>query len=173
MNMKVLYLFLLFLFLMSCPEATPPDTPDTPDNPDSSMFPYICTNGVEATGTFEIENTEKCSTCDSGYTLVDNLCKDLSVSLSVCTFNIQNLGVSKIGRPAVVKALAGSAQECDLLFIQELSQTPPAGSTEGSVIRDYLSAVNSESTDTYSINVSPVSGTGGSAEQYAVFLSFL
>ena len=139
------------------------------DNTDDIMYPYICTNGVEATGTFEIENTQKCSTCDSGYTLVDNLCKDLSVSLSVCTFNIQNLGVSKIGRPAVVKALAESIQECDLLFIQELSQTPPTGSTEGSVIRDYLSAINSESNDTYSMSVSPVSGTGGSAEQYAVF----
>ena len=46
-------------------------------------YDYICDNGVKATGTTTTQDTQKCSSCSSGFALDNEMCVKLTVSLSL------------------------------------------------------------------------------------------
>jgi len=84
------------------------------------------------------------------------------------TFNIQNYGVSKASRPAVLDSLARILSRYDLVAIQELSQMPRGSDTCGphteSAICDLLYRTNAVSDRSFALAVSPRIGD----EQYVL-----
>jgi len=87
----------------------------------------------------------------------------------LATFNIQNFGVTKAGRSAVLQALAEIVARYDIVAIQELSQMPGAsgvcGENTASAICDLLEQAKLVSSRPFSVVVSP---RGDVDEQYAV-----
>ncbi|CAK9032715.1 Deoxyribonuclease gamma (DNase gamma) (DNase I homolog protein DHP2) (Deoxyribonuclease I-like 3) (DNase I-like 3) (Liver and spleen DNase) (LS-DNase) (LSD) [Durusdinium trenchii] len=83
------------------------------------------------------------------------------------TFNIQNYGVSKASKPAVLDALAATIHRYDVVTIQEISQLPDdtgvCGDHTESAICDLQAAVNAQGRS-FSLAISPRIGD----EQYAV-----
>ncbi|CAL1132466.1 unnamed protein product, partial [Cladocopium goreaui] len=74
------------------------------------------------------------------------------------TFNIQNYGVSKASKSAVLEALAVTIRRYDLVTIQEISQLPDdtgvCGLNTESAICDLQVAVNSEGRN-FALQISP------------------
>lgn len=90
---------------------------------------------------------------------------DGSVQIKLASFNIENFGQSKAGKPAVMDVLVSIALRYDVLLVQELTNVPDSPDNTGPVIRQYLSEINQASGDQYAMAVSPrVGGTQG--EQY-------
>lgn len=88
--------------------------------------------------------------------------------LRLASFNIENFGTSKAGKPAVIKVLTDIALRYDALLLQELTNIPdnPDDNT-GPVIRQYLDEINKAGGNIYSMVVSPRVG-GTQAEQYVL-----
>lgn len=85
-----------------------------------------------------------------------------TVFLSVGSFNIANLGPSKISDPGRMELLARIAREFDVLVVLEVSDV-------GERAADSLLAwVNRVGEPVYAMYESPRVGRGGEAEQYAV-----
>jgi len=84
------------------------------------------------------------------------------------TFNIQNYGVSKASKSAVLEALATTIDRYDVVTIQEISQMPDStgvcGLNTESAVCDLQVAVNSVSGRSFALAISPRIGD----EQYAV-----
>ena len=75
-------LCLTSVFLLLCGGDS--DTNGDPDTNDGTgMYDYICNNGVKATGTTTTQDTQKCSSCSSGFALDNEMCVKLTVSLSL------------------------------------------------------------------------------------------
>eukprot|EP00928_Gymnodinium_smaydae_P090848 TRINITY_DN74560_c0_g1_i1.p1 TRINITY_DN74560_c0_g1~~TRINITY_DN74560_c0_g1_i1.p1 ORF type:complete len:738 (+),score=56.06 TRINITY_DN74560_c0_g1_i1:3-2216(+) len=104
--------------------------------------------------------------CVSG----DQVLKDVATCDGVffSTFNIQNFGVSKASRPAVLSALAQTIRHYDIVAIQEISQMPSGNGVCGtytmSAICDLLSAVKAAGSQNHRLAISPRIGD----EQYAL-----
>eukprot|EP00931_Biecheleriopsis_adriatica_P029082 TRINITY_DN17313_c0_g1_i2.p1 TRINITY_DN17313_c0_g1~~TRINITY_DN17313_c0_g1_i2.p1 ORF type:complete len:585 (+),score=139.34 TRINITY_DN17313_c0_g1_i2:25-1779(+) len=85
------------------------------------------------------------------------------------SFNIQNYGVSKASRSAVLEALAAVIIRYDIVVIQELSHKPDdtwvCGEYTESSICDLQTAVNAQGSRSYSLRASPRLGD----EQFALF----
>lgn len=84
-------------------------------------------------------------------------------------FNVENLGPAKGGRPAVMEVLAQVVRRYDVLFIQELSDKPPAGGVcgpdTGRVVCDLLARAGVARRLAVSARLT---ATGSGAEQYAL-----
>jgi len=94
----------------------------------------------------------------------------LAVPISLASWNIQDLGVTKAGRPEVMKMLTTVVTRYDIFFIQELSQSPTSqcGANTGSVICSLFAdvqAAGAKLSRTYGMVVSPRVGETGQ-EQY-------
>lgn len=85
------------------------------------------------------------------------------------TFNIQNFGVTKASRSAILHALAQIIARYDIVAIQELSQLPSGSGSCGpntmSAICGLLAEVRAVSSRAFSVRASPRIGD----EQYAIF----
>ncbi len=88
--------------------------------------------------------------------------------LRLASFNIENFGTSKAGKPAVMKVLVDIALRYDALLLQELTNIPDDLDTNtGPVIRQYLDEINQAADNSYAMVVSPRVG-GTQAEQYVL-----
>ena len=86
---------------------------------------------------------------------------DTSNQLKVGAFNIQVFGVSKMSKPEVVSTLVKTVSRYDLVLIQEIRD---AG---GTVITDFMSALNQSADNQYDYVISSRTGRSSSKEQYA------
>lgn len=89
-------------------------------------------------------------------------------TIQIATFNIQQFGKTKRGKPEVMAVLVQVVRKYDLIAIQEIKEangdTPPA----------FLTAVNAEAGPAYAMVVSPRTGATASSnakEQYAFYYS--
>ena len=106
----------------------------------------------------------------------DVSCAAGTSQLAVATFNIQNIGATKVGRPAVMAALGAIAARYDILAVQELSQiTTGAGCATqpsapvGTAACGLLASANAAAGRArYGLAASPRVGNGGGQEQYAL-----
>jgi len=89
------------------------------------------------------------------------------VQIKLGSFNIENFGTSKAGKPAVMQVLVNIALRYDVLLIQELSNVPDSPDDTGPVIRQYLSEINAASGNAYAMAISSRVG-GTQAEQYVM-----
>jgi endonuclease/exonuclease/phosphatase family metal-dependent hydrolase len=83
-------------------------------------------------------------------------------SVTLATFNIQVLGQSKLGKPAVVATLVDVVNDYDLVAVQEIRD---ATETTAGAFRDALNA----GPEPYAVIVGPRLGRTSSKEQYAFF----
>ena len=79
----------VFLLLLLC--GGDPGT-----NGNTAMHDYICTNGVKASGTTTTPNTEKCSSCNSGFALNNEMCAMPGVTEHpyICTNGVKASGTT-------------------------------------------------------------------------------
>lgn len=81
-------------------------------------------------------------------------------SIRVATFNIQVFGVSKLGKPQVMKILAETVRQFDVVAIQEIRSKDP------SVLPRFIELINADGAE-YSFVIGPRLGRSSSKEQYA------
>jgi endonuclease/exonuclease/phosphatase family metal-dependent hydrolase len=98
---------------------------------------------------------------------VSNSCTNGDTEIKFVSFNIQNLGTSKAGKPAVFDIYVNIALKFDIMLIQELSNVPDRSDNTGPVIRQLLGEINIASANQHSMSVSPRVGDAG-AEQYVI-----
>ena len=87
-------------------------------------------------------------------------------TLTIASFNIQNLSVNKLAKPGVGPELASILRRYDLIAVQEVT----GGSS--AAVSALLAFINQSGGPTYHFLVSPTSGTtatSGQKEQYAFF----
>ncbi|XP_077993742.1 deoxyribonuclease-1-like isoform X2 [Glandiceps talaboti] len=80
--------------------------------------------------------------------------------LNVAAFNVQVFGTTKMSKPDVVNTLIQIIQRYDIVVIQEIRDS------SGTAIYALLNAVNSASSQQYSLAISPRLGRTSSKEQY-------
>lgn len=81
-------------------------------------------------------------------------------AIRVATFNIQVFGVSKLGKPNVMKVLAQTVRQFDVVAIQEIR------SKDTSVLPRFVDMINSDGSE-YAFTIGPRLGRTSSKEQYA------
>nr|XP_054751436.1 deoxyribonuclease-1-like [Lytechinus pictus]XP_054751437.1 deoxyribonuclease-1-like [Lytechinus pictus] len=84
-------------------------------------------------------------------------------SVTICAFNIQVLGKTKMGKPDVVEVLTKIIKRYDMVLIQEIRDADQVA------IYQLLDEVNSASGNQYAMALGPRVGRTSSKEQYAYF----
>jgi endonuclease/exonuclease/phosphatase family metal-dependent hydrolase len=124
----------------------------------SLLFTWSTGQTVEPSQTPPAEISEKSATPE----------KPAPQRIKIATFNIQNLGKSKLAKPAVVEELVAIIRKYDVVAVQEIDdrtlQTPEA----------FLGRINSVAGPTYAVVASPLTGTTANKdqdEQYAFYFN--
>ncbi|XP_063953192.1 deoxyribonuclease-1-like [Lytechinus pictus] len=87
----------------------------------------------------------------------------VSATLKIAAFNVQTMGVSKMGKPEVVNVLKQIISFYDMVLIQEIRDS------SGEAIVELLEEVNSYSSEEYNMVISSRAGRSSYKEQYAFF----
>jgi endonuclease/exonuclease/phosphatase family metal-dependent hydrolase len=91
----------------------------------------------------------------------------LAEPIKIATFNIQNLGITKMSRPVDVQAIVGILQTYDIVAVQEISDS------HNRIAVMLLQQLNRSGRYRYNVSVSPRTGRQGDditkAEQYAFY----
>ncbi len=92
----------------------------------------------------------------------------VQTKLRIATFNIQNLGPTKLAKPQIISELVSLVRKYDVVAVQEIDdrtlRTPAA----------FLARINDVAGPRYAMVVSPLTGTtatAGQDEQYAFFFN--
>jgi len=88
-------------------------------------------------------------------------------TIKICSFNIQNLGLSKMSDPEVMGTLADILAQCDITAVQEVSDV--SGQVMAALVYDTMNG-SAKYDSTYDFELSPRIGlnrSSSNAEQYA------
>ncbi len=110
---------------------TPDDNTNTPDDGTAIMYPYICSNGAKAPGMTTMENREKCTGCDPGFDLTNEMCISIENPSMVCSY----VGLPNNGETVTMGPTNNHGNQCETW---EVTINRPRGSISfGRELRQY------------------------------------